>query len=206
MKSPLKFPLRFPLKSTRTSPLKPLVPPHSRLAIYPRYRPIAWVATIAMALLLMGCGGAPVSPSPVASTPPVIGEGFTNEQRLPVTAQVKLGTMTIDLEVAQTPDQQSLGLMYRRQLADDRGMLFPFSPSRFTRFWMKNVSLNLDMVFFLKGRIVYIAHDVPPCNAEPCPTYGTNGPVDGVIELRGGRAAALGIKVGDPVVVEKVKI
>jgi uncharacterized protein len=176
----------------------------SRPAIYPRYRPVAWVATIAMSLLLMSCGGTsvPAPPSPVVATPP--GLSLTNEQRLPVTAKVKLGQMTIDLEVAQTPEQQSLGLMYRRQLADDRGMLFPFSPARFTRFWMKNVSLNLDMVFFLKGRVVYIANDVPPCTTEPCPTYGTDGPVDGVIELRGGRAAALGIKVGDPVVVEKI--
>jgi uncharacterized protein len=176
----------------------------SRPAIYPRYRPVAWVATIAMALLLMSCGGQAIAPSPTASTPPILGDSFTNEQRIPVTAKVKLGQMTIDLEVAQTPEQQSLGLMYRRQLADDRGMLFPFSPARFTRFWMKNVSLNLDMVFFHKGRIVYIANNVPPCTAEPCPTYGTDGPVDGVIELRGGRAAALGIKPGDPVVVEKI--
>jgi uncharacterized protein len=203
LKSPLKPIPSKPIPSKLS--LKSIPPQQSRPAIYPRYRPVAWVATLAMSLLLMSCGGQNVAPSPIATQPPSLNQSFTNEQRLPVTAKVKLGTMTIDLEVAQTPEQQSLGLMYRRQLADDRGMLFPFSPSRFTRFWMKNVVLNLDMVFFHKGRVIYIANNVPPCSTEPCPTYGTDGPVDGVIELRGGRAAALGIKAGDPVVVEKVK-
>lgn len=180
-----------------------------RPAIYPRYRPLAWVATVAMSLLLMSCAGTPSTPSsstqPSPAVTSVLGDPLTIEQRLPVTAKVKLGSMMIDLEVAQTPEQQSLGLMYRRQLADDRGMLFPFSPARFTRFWMKNVVLNLDMVFFHRGRVIYIASNVPPCRAEPCETYGPSGLVDGVIELRGGRAVALGIKPGDPVVIEAVK-
>jgi uncharacterized protein len=167
------------------------------------------VATIVMALLLMGCGGAPIAEPPTATAtatqPPNLSQALATEQRLPVTAKVKLGQLTVNLEVAQTPEQQSLGLMYRRELADDRGMLFPFSPSRFTRFWMKNVILNLDMVFYHKGKVIYIAHDVPPCQTEPCATYGPNGPVDGVIELRGGRAKAIGIQVGDLIRIEPVK-
>jgi uncharacterized membrane protein (UPF0127 family) len=105
--------------------------------------------------------------------------------------------MKINLEVAETPEQQELGLMYRTALPDDRGMLFPFSPPRPVTFWMKNTPVALDMVFLLKGVVKYIAASTPPCKFDPCPTYGTNTPIDQVIELRAGRADQLGLKVGD---------
>lgn len=123
-------------------------------------------------------------------------------QMLPITAQAEMAGTTIQLEVAQTAQQQSLGLMYRTSLADDRGMLFPFNPPRAVQFWMKNVAISLDMVFIHQGRVIAIAADVPPCAADPCPTYGPfRQLVDSVIELRGGRAAELGLAVGDSVVI-----
>lgn len=121
-------------------------------------------------------------------------------QQLPITAEADLAGHTIELEVAQTRQQQRIGLMHREQLSDNRGMLFPFEPARPVRFWMKNVLIPLDMVFVYQGTVVEIASQVPPCEAEPCPTYGPRlQPVDQVIELRGGRAAELGLQVGDPV-------
>ena len=121
-------------------------------------------------------------------------------QILPVTAEVELGGQIIGLEVAQTREQQAIGLMHRERLADDRGMLFPFAIPRSARFWMKNVLIPLDMVFVYQGEIVAILHDVPPCAADPCPTYGPEQQiVDHVIELRGGRAADLGLQAGDRV-------
>jgi uncharacterized protein len=118
-------------------------------------------------------------------------------QALPASAQVTIAQKTIQLEVAKTPDQQAIGLMYRSSIPDDRGMLFPFNPARRVGFWMKNVSVNLDMVFLRDGRVEAIEANVPPCTAEPCPTYGPNVKIDQVIELRGGRAKELGLKVGD---------
>jgi uncharacterized membrane protein (UPF0127 family) len=124
-------------------------------------------------------------------------------QVLPITAEVELGGVTIGLEVARTPEEQALGLMYRQELSDDRGMVFPFSPPRPVSFWMKNVVISLDMVFVQGGEIVGIAADVPPCAADPCPTYGPGRQVVSyVIELRGGRAAELGLEVGDSVDIE----
>jgi hypothetical protein len=118
---------------------------------------------------------------------------------LPITAQAVMRGQTIQLEVARTPREQAMGLMYRPVLPDDRGMLFPFETPRPARFWMKNTPQPLDMVFLLNGEVKAIAPDAPPCTADPCPNYGTNAFVNQVIELRGGRAAELGLQVGDRV-------
>jgi uncharacterized protein len=120
-------------------------------------------------------------------------------QKLPVTSQVTIGGQTILLEVARTPEQQSMGLMYRTDLASDRGMLFIFSPPRPVSFWMKNTLIPLDMVFVSNGVVKHIGAQILPCEGDPCPSYGPDSKIDidGVIELRGGRAAELRLKVGD---------
>ncbi|MEO0539800.1 MAG: DUF192 domain-containing protein [Cyanobacteria bacterium P01_A01_bin.105] len=133
-------------------------------------------------------------------------EVFGPGQLLPITAEADLAGTTIQLEVAETRQQQSLGLMYRTQLADDRGMLFPFDVPRQASFWMMNVPISLDMVFLLEGRVQAIAENVPPCEAQPCPTYGPGSLlVDQVIELRGGRAAELGLATGDEVTIRRLE-
>jgi uncharacterized membrane protein (UPF0127 family) len=124
-------------------------------------------------------------------------------QVLPITAEVVLGEQQIGLEVANTPEQQALGLMHREAMPDDRGMLFPFSPPRPVGFWMKNVRFSLDMLFIHDDQIIAIAENVPPCTAEPCPVYGPGqSPVGYVIELRGGLARELNVKPGDPITIE----
>jgi uncharacterized membrane protein (UPF0127 family) len=85
-------------------------------------------------------------------------------------------------------------------------MLFPMGQPRPVSFWMKNVPVPLDMVFIYDGTIQAIAAAVPPCTAEPCPTYGPGPqPIDQVIELRAGRAAELGLAMGDAVVVRPLE-
>ena len=63
---------------------------------------------------------------------------FQKGQVLPITAQAQISGQIINLEVAKTPKEQAMGLMYRTELADDRGMLFSFDPPRKVNFWMKN--------------------------------------------------------------------
>jgi len=123
-------------------------------------------------------------------------------QTLPISAQTTIANQVIELEVARTPAEQAMGLMYRESLPDNRGMLFIFNPPRPVGFWMKNVRFPLDMVFIRNQKIVQIASQVPPCKAEPCPVYGPPGSVDQVIELRGGRASELQLQQGDPLKVE----
>nr|WP_246141653.1 DUF192 domain-containing protein [Hyella patelloides] len=120
-------------------------------------------------------------------------------QVLPITAQALIEEETIDLEVAQTPEQQAMGLMFRDALPDNRGMFFPLGEARIARFWMNNVPVALDMIFIKEGQIMAIAGSVPPCTTKPedCPLYGPDTVVDGVIELRAGRAKELGLAAGD---------
>jgi hypothetical protein len=123
-------------------------------------------------------------------------------QVLPVSARAWIADRPIKLEVAKTAEQQDMGLMYRTSLADDRGMLFEFKSARKVNFWMKNCKISLDMIFLRDGVVEAIKLSAPPCTADPCPTYGSDTAVDRVIELRGGRAAELGIKVGDRIEIE----
>jgi uncharacterized membrane protein (UPF0127 family) len=121
-------------------------------------------------------------------------------QMLPITAQATIKETVIDLEVARTPEQQALGLMFRLSLADNRGMLFPFDEPRYAQFWMKNVVIPLDMIFLKQGVVQKVHHNVPGCSQDPCPTYGSGDRlVDAVIELRGGRAAELAIEEGEKI-------
>ncbi|MEH2053727.1 DUF192 domain-containing protein [Nostoc sp.] len=156
-----------------------------------------------LSLFLMGCSAPttakPPSPTSASQTPAPVSLG----QTLPISAKaiVPNGT-TIKLEVAQTPEQQEMGLMYRPALPDDRGMLFPFPSAQPVSFWMKNTPMPLDIVFLHKGVVKYIQAATPPCVSDPCPTYGPRTPVDKVIELRSGRAAELKLKVGDIIKIE----
>jgi uncharacterized protein len=128
-------------------------------------------------------------------------EFTSNSQVLPITARALIKETIFELEVAQTPEQQAKGLMFREALPDNRGMFFPFQQARIARFWMNNVPVALDMIFIKEGKVVAIADSVPPCNTKPekCPLYGPDTAVDGVIELRSRRAKELGLAIGDSV-------
>jgi len=160
--------------------------------------------SIGVIVFLLGCSpalpvanadaiGTLVSQSPTATT---------SGQVLPISARARIADRPIELEVAKTSEQQAIGLMYRTSLADDRGMLFEFKPARWVNFWMKNCKISLDMIFLRDGVVTAIEVSAPPCTADPCPTYGPDTAVDRVIELRGGRAAELGVKVGDRIAIE----
>lgn len=167
---------------------------------------------IILGIMLLGCSapGATESPNRLdgqLSSPPSVSQAPASQgQTLPISAKAIVAGKVILLEVAKTPEQQAMGLMYRKSLADDRGMLFPFSPPRPVNFWMKNTIIPLDMVFLRKGVVQAIAANVPPCTSDPCPSYGppTITPIDNVLELRAGRAAELGLKAGDRITIKEL--
>ncbi len=102
------------------------------------------------------------------------------------------------VELARTPAEQTQGLMYRRKMADDAGMLFPFPWAQQAGVWMKNTYIPLDMMFVADdGRIVNIAQRTVPLSLA---VVSSEGPVRAVLELNGGTAARLGIRPGDRVV------
>lgn len=101
------------------------------------------------------------------------------------------------VEIARTSAEQARGLMYRTALAPDAGMLFPFDPPQSASFWMKNTLIPLDMLFIrADGRIARIAANTTPLSLTP---VDAGEPVIAVLEIAGGRAAAVGIREGDAV-------
>ncbi len=107
------------------------------------------------------------------------------------------GVRHFKVEIADTPATREQGLMYRKSMAPDHGMLFDFKTSQPVAFWMKNTVIPLDMIFIAAdGRIVSIARNAQPLDETPIPS---GGPVLGVLELKGGRAAEIGAEPGDRV-------
>ena len=107
------------------------------------------------------------------------------------------GTKTIDIEVAVSMEEQMRGLMFRTSLADNRGMLFPYSPPRELTMWMKNTYIPLDMVFIRADGVVHrIEARTEPLSET---VVASGGPMAAVLELAGGAAERLGLKAGDKI-------
>ena len=130
-----------------------------------------------------------------AGPPP--SQAQTGLREVPLIIHSTTGAHRFTVEVASTPEQQERGLMYRTELAGDRGMIFPWDGQQPASFWMKDTLIPLDIIFIGPDhRIRKIAANAAPMSLDPIPS---GGPVSGVLELRGGRAAELGLKVGDRV-------
>ena len=105
------------------------------------------------------------------------------------------GVHAFKVEVMRTRDEQAKGLMFRRFMPDDRGMLFAFNRDEPAAMWMKNTYIPLDMVFIARnGQVTSIAADTEPLSERTIPS---NGPAWGVVELNAGAAARMGLKPGD---------
>lgn len=116
---------------------------------------------------------------------------------VPLVIRTAKGERAFTVEVARTAEQQAQGLMFRKALAPDGGMLFPMDPPRTASFWMKNTLIPLDMLFIrTDGTIAFIGANTVPYSREP---VSAGVPVSAVLELRGGRATELGISEGDSV-------
>jgi uncharacterized membrane protein (UPF0127 family) len=107
------------------------------------------------------------------------------------------GDHTFNIEVVDTAESRAQGLMYRQELAPDAGMLFDFLDDREVSFWMRNTFIPLDMIFITGEGVVKNIH----VNARPHDPTGipSDGPVQFVLEIPGGRSAELGIEAGDTV-------
>ena len=111
------------------------------------------------------------------------------------------GVRHFKVEVADTPATRERGLMFRKRLAPDGGMLFDFKTSQTVDFWMKDTLIPLDMLFIgADRRVVSIARNATPMSESHIPS---GGPVVEVLEVRGGRAAEIGVQPGDKVRVRR---
>ena len=155
--------------------------------------PVRIVVLLAVALLA-GCRAEPASN---AAQPPAARTSPAGLDLVPLTIESGGRRHRFTVEVARTPEQQEHGLMERRALAANAGMLFPFDPPRPASFWMRNTLIPLDMIFIRPdGSIARVAANAAPLSETPIAVVE---PMTAVLELKGGRAAELGIRAGDRV-------
>jgi uncharacterized protein len=115
----------------------------------------------------------------------------------PLQIRTDKGLRTFTVEVADSPIRQEYGLMCRKVLAPDRGMLFLFSSQQPRYFWMRNTLIPLDIIYIAAdGKVVSITRNARPLDDTPLPSAG---PAKFVLELAGGRAAQIGLLPGDQV-------
>jgi uncharacterized membrane protein (UPF0127 family) len=102
-----------------------------------------------------------------------------------------------EVEVVTTPETRAQGLMFRKAMPTNAGMLFIYPGEQAVSFWMKNTLIPLDMLFVkADGSIAHIAHSAVPMDETP---IDSGAAVKAVLEINGGTANALGIKEGDKV-------
>ncbi len=141
---------------------------------------------LALGLALSACAKSPA---------PVDEAGRPLEALTVVTAT---GEHEFMVEIADDEPERQRGLMFRPPLADDRGMLFQFPVAEEQGFWMRNTPSSLDIIYIdPTGTIVSIAHHTTPYSETSLPS---NGAANGVLEVRAGRAEAIGAKAGDKIV------
>ncbi|HTQ13994.1 MAG TPA: DUF192 domain-containing protein [Rhizomicrobium sp.] len=112
-----------------------------------------------------------------------------------ISIDTEKGPQSFQVEIAADDKSRENGLMYRKAMEPDHGMLFDFHQDVGVAFWMKNTILPLDMIFIRgDGTISSIAPNATPFSTQEIPSAE---PVRAVLELNGGRAEALGIVPGD---------
>lgn len=152
-----------------------------------------------IALSLSACTMPANGGSEVAGCTPgaAAGQSAAEIQQVTLCISSAKTTRAFNVEVAETSAQQAKGLMFRTELADNAGMIFPFPEPRIASFWMKNTVIPLDIIFIrANGTIESIADNTIPYSTIP---VEAGEPVVAVLELRGGLAAELGIAAGDTV-------
>jgi uncharacterized protein len=145
-------------------------------------RTMQTTALMLLTAIVAACSGAPINGQWATPRAEVI---FPDQTR-------------VSVEIADTEERRQRGLMFRERLGPSEGMIFLFEEPGAYPFWMKNTLIPLDMIWVgADERIVWIAHSVPPCKADPCPSYHHKGEALYVVEVASGFARQHGLKVGD---------
>ncbi len=115
-------------------------------------------------------------------------------------SSVRFPGVQFGVEVARTVAQRARGLMFRKSMPQDQGMLFVFDDEVIRNFWMKNTLIPLDMIFVDKdGKVVSVRENVQPCREKDssfCSTYSSVSPARYVLEINAGLAQFHHIQAG----------
>ena len=172
----------------------------------------------ALALVCLACAGEPARAARTGTTgaerprpaqrDQASGSGASgSEPQPPTTPRVifevpGIGAVPVRVEIARTPAQRARGLMYRRSLEADAGMLFVYPYPRLRTFWMRNTFVSLDMIFVGRDRrVAGVVERTVPLSEEPCEV---DAPAQYIVEVNAGFAREHGIFAGVPVTFEDV--
>ena len=146
------------------------------------------------ALLAFGGSGG----SGGCGAPPGRGEEAAPGPKVPESPSVVLPSgAKVRLEVARTDEERAQGLMFRASMPRDAGMVFLFETEEERPFWMKNCHFPIDIVHLRSdGTVVDVLENVPPCPADPCPSYSPRARGDTVVELNAGVSRENGVRPG----------
>jgi uncharacterized protein len=118
------------------------------------------------------------------------------------TTTMTVGNTKIEVEIADTQAERSLGLSSRDSLPDDHGMLFVFDSADRYGFWMKDMKFPLDFIWISQGKVIQVMPDIAPQPGvadDSLKVYKPDAAVDQVLEVNAGWAVQQGIKPGDTV-------
>ncbi|MEZ0313999.1 MAG: DUF192 domain-containing protein [Myxococcota bacterium] len=142
--------------------------------------------------LLVACSGS--SASDDGNGKPHVAPTDGDAEPSQVVFHAASGDVVVTVEIADSPTERSQGLMNRRTLGADQGMIFMFPSDEVQSFWMKNTLIPLDMIFVNSGlEVVGVVPDAEPMTTTP---RTVDAPAAYVVEVNGGFAAANGIAAG----------
>lgn len=120
---------------------------------------------------------------------------FARDQQEALEIVTASGAHRFEIEVAETPQQKSYGLMFRTELAPRAGMLFPYGKPQEITMWMRNTYISLDMIFIRgDGTVHRIERRTEPLSER---VIASEGQVTAVLEVAAGVADQIGVKAGD---------
>lgn len=158
----------------------------------PRQRRMGYILLL---LLIPIAGGIIYSTIP---SKPKVGPQFIKEGELQfLAAETDSMIQQIDIEIADTPDTRTQGLMWRKSMEDSQGMLFIMEENAPQSFWMLNTYISLDIIYVNTDReIVSIRANTKPQSTQSVPS---GAPAKYVVEVNAGYAAEHNIEVGDKI-------
>jgi len=124
---------------------------------------------------------------------------FSCAKTTEVTVHGENQTATFKAEVADTPARQTKGLMFRKSLDENKGMLFVFPYAFMQRFWMMNTSIPLDIIFISGEKRIINIEEADPCGIIPCRLYNSTDNALYVLEINQGLSEKYGFKKGSKV-------
>jgi hypothetical protein len=121
----------------------------------------------------------------------------TNPDRPPSTVTFEGSDAVLSVEVADDAEERRRGLMGVEDLPEDQGMAFVFDEPVSSTFWMKDTLIPLSIAFVDENGRVIGLREMEPCRADPCPTYGADGPYVLAVEANAGWFREHGVQPGD---------